>query len=399
MFEKEIKEKQGNLLSLHQAMQELEQKFPDELSESFNIFVSADLVRQEIRHSSILSFLLSPSSPHGLGDFVVHKLIDIATIKSTHIEKPNQLQMALSDFDDLEVRREDMRIDVLAWSEKNKTVLIIENKVDASEGDGQLKDYRNKIFLRFKQWKKLFIYLTVDGEDPSDDEWWVPVSYSDILDILNDALRVHHGTIGEDALIFIRHYIELIRRNIVNDCNDELKEDCKKLYEKHKNIFKFILNNLDNPIITASDNFLSKNSLIEVFRNKTRLAFLPADLFNKIPDVNLTRGWNKQLKPILFWYSFDDSKIKIVFEVGPWDEIPARNSLIQILNKKIWNEHRGARSDTYSRIWSRTEQISDIDDSDEVLKVMESLFNKLSEEGIIKAVEDAVSETWLSSDE
>ena len=394
----EVKDKWDDLLSLHQEMQELEHKFPEELFESFNIFESADLIRQEIRHSSILKFLLTPISQHGLGDFVVHKLIDIAAIKSTHEEKPNQLKMALSDFDDLQVRREDMSIDVLAWSEKNNVVLVIENKVDASEGEGQLLEYREKIISRFKGWRKLFVYLTIDGDDPTDDEWWVAVSYSEILDILNDALRIHHGAISEDVLLFIKHYKELIRRHIVDDYSEELKDECKKLYEKHKNIFKFILSNLDNPINTASDSFLSGNNLTQMFRNKNRLAFLTKELFNKIPDVRLSRGWYGQYKPILFWYSYsyDDSRIKLVFEVGPWEDIDKRSKLVEMLRQKIRNARRGARGDVYSRIWSRTEDISDIGDSEEVLRVMERLFKSLFEEGIIKAAEDSVFETWHS---
>ena len=41
----------------------------------FNIFESLGLVRQEIRHSAFLSWLLDPTETHGLGDYWLRQFL------------------------------------------------------------------------------------------------------------------------------------------------------------------------------------------------------------------------------------------------------------------------------------------------------------------------------------
>ena len=43
----------------------------ESILDRFNIFESLGLVRQEIRHSAFLRWLLDPSETHGLGDYTV----------------------------------------------------------------------------------------------------------------------------------------------------------------------------------------------------------------------------------------------------------------------------------------------------------------------------------------
>ena len=45
------------------------------LLDQFNIFEAIGAVRQELRHSDFLAFLLNPSGPHGLADALVKRLL------------------------------------------------------------------------------------------------------------------------------------------------------------------------------------------------------------------------------------------------------------------------------------------------------------------------------------
>ncbi|HEU5368889.1 MAG TPA: PD-(D/E)XK nuclease family protein [Ktedonobacterales bacterium] len=45
------------------------------LLERFNIFEAIGAVRQEVRHSDFLAFLLTPQQNHGLGDAFLKRLI------------------------------------------------------------------------------------------------------------------------------------------------------------------------------------------------------------------------------------------------------------------------------------------------------------------------------------
>ena len=140
-------------------------------------------MRQEIRHSKVLSYLLKPNENHGLGDLFFKKLITHPAISDTSMyldnsNCPSALKMAINDFDDLFVRPEDMQIDILMWSSRNKIVVAIENKVGASEGDNQLKRYTDKITedTRFKGYSRILLYLTPDGDAGSNEEW-LSISY------------------------------------------------------------------------------------------------------------------------------------------------------------------------------------------------------------------------------
>ena len=62
------KDTENNLLTLLQEIEGLESDFPQMNSRKINIFEAAGLERQEIRHSRVLAFLLSPNQTHGLGD-------------------------------------------------------------------------------------------------------------------------------------------------------------------------------------------------------------------------------------------------------------------------------------------------------------------------------------------
>lgn len=116
----------------------------------FNLFEAIGMVRQEIRHSNFLGFLLDPKKPHGLGAQFIKEIILRAAVANEGKEVA-QLNTLLGDFDDLVVEREwsasgrKLKIDIVAWSNANQTVFVIENKVDASAGETQLADYESLI--------------------------------------------------------------------------------------------------------------------------------------------------------------------------------------------------------------------------------------------------------------
>ena len=59
-------EHENKLLALLDALRKFEKQFG--LRNRFNLFEAVNMVRQEIRHSSFLAFLLNPAESHGLGD-------------------------------------------------------------------------------------------------------------------------------------------------------------------------------------------------------------------------------------------------------------------------------------------------------------------------------------------
>ena len=389
------------LLSFLHDLEKVELKHRDVFSKNFNMFEAAGLVRQEIRHSNILSFLINPTELHGLGDRLLRQLVNAASHGPKHKESPRLLDIALADFSDVKVRREEMHIDILVYSPKNKLVVVIENKVDSSEGNGQLNNYREKIQKdsRFEDWNKLFVYLTIDGEEPSDSEWWVSLSYSKVRSMVNDAMKQSSEHMSDDAKLFVKHYVDLIGRVIVSEIDSDLKDACMALYEKHEKIINILLKNidLDGPKTGAIQTFLSEHDVVEIYTNRTRLHFLTKDLFSAMPDVEFERGWAGQSnrKPVNFWFEFFDAHIKLLVEVGPWVDKDTRKKLVDALNLALYKKIKNTK-DTYTRVWSHLESINERPTSEETVEVMNALFLKLEHDQIIEKVKGVVADMWLN---
>ena len=77
------------------------------LLDRFNIFEAVGLVRQEIRHSAFLAFLLDPQENHGLGDAFAKRLLQEAIMAAPDTSSPvTPIELSLWDLGQMEVRRE-----------------------------------------------------------------------------------------------------------------------------------------------------------------------------------------------------------------------------------------------------------------------------------------------------
>ena len=135
----------------------------------FNLFEAVGGVRAELRHSNFLSFIFSPNRSHGLGSVVLERTLRAVLEQISPSERPvRTLELALNDLDDAVVHRE--RDNILPIEVPSlKLVMMIENKVGSSAGDGQLARYKALVEHRFPSERRLFVLLTPDGVDPDCD--------------------------------------------------------------------------------------------------------------------------------------------------------------------------------------------------------------------------------------
>lgn len=148
----------------------------------FNIFEAVGMVRQEIKHSRLLRFLLDPSEKHRLGDLFLKKFLVSILTGAENLSLTN-LEIALADFSDAEVKCEWKYIDILIHSPSNDLVCVIGNKVDSSEHGNQLCDYEQTIYQEFPDYRKVFLYLTKEGIPVTCQEW-LPIEYGTVASIL-----------------------------------------------------------------------------------------------------------------------------------------------------------------------------------------------------------------------
>ena len=86
------------------------------------------------------------------------------------------------DLDELMVIREWQNINILLTDEQNRLVVIIENKIDSSEHGEQLQRYWRIVNQHYPDWHIVGLYLTPDGNPPTDDNY-LPVDYTSICKI------------------------------------------------------------------------------------------------------------------------------------------------------------------------------------------------------------------------
>lgn len=198
------------------------EKIRQEHSED-NIFHILGLQDFEIRHSNFLAWLFEKNT-----EFLKDFLLDT---KICNISKDKVLKLVSSQ---MEVKREyplnGRSLDLLIDFKDEKVVIAIENKWYASESKTQLADYYHSIenSPQFKDYKKLYIFLTLNGIEPANDEdkkHYISIGYSQILKLLEST---------KNKNIFVKHYIEILKEKTTR-VMDRVKE-YYNLYSENKEI-------------------------------------------------------------------------------------------------------------------------------------------------------------------
>lgn len=223
-----------------------------------NIFDILKITETEIRHSNMLAWLFDTNGSHRLGDKFIFLFMQ-TLVSSNQIPNSMIFNYLLLDFYNFSVYREWKNIDLLLVSHKEKIAIAIENKVFSHEHDNQLNRYRKQLEQTYSDYQRLYVYLTPEGESPSDDINWCVFTYSDIADILEQICK--NCSLNAEADLLIQNYTTVIRRDIVED--KQLIEICNKIYNKHRQALDLIIKNANigaSNIYTAITNTLQKLS-------------------------------------------------------------------------------------------------------------------------------------------
>jgi hypothetical protein len=268
----------------------------------FNLFEAMGGVRAELRHTNFLGFLLSPSRSHGLGSKPLQTVLRAILKKFPSDKRPfPALEVVVGDLDDARVFRELDNIDLLVELRELKVVVVIENKVDAKAGDGQLARYKAVVDKKYPSWRKLFVYLTPAGDEPDRPEY-VGFSYSELAQIVESLVKDGAHSYGPDVVLILTHYVEMLRRNIVED--DPLRNLAVKLYERHADALEFIFKckPQGTSLLPIAQQLVEENpSLTEDKHTSTIFRFLPTKWLD-VPGLKRCpiESWTKTGRNVLF---------------------------------------------------------------------------------------------------
>jgi hypothetical protein len=296
----------------------------DQQMSPFNLFEAMGAIRAELRHSNFLAYLLSPSRPHGLGARPLASVLRALLNRLPAPQRPIMtLEIIAGEIDDAIVYREKDNIDILIVLPSLRFVVAIENKIDAKASEGQLERYREHLKSEFPDYRRLLIFLTPDGSDPGHDSF-LAYSYADLVDTLQALIADTRGPVQEDTQVIVRHYVEMVRRHIVQD--ERLRALALVLYERHKEAFEFIFGCRPEPqslLTVARQQVLSVQGLVEDKSSGNIFRFLPAVWNERLTTIKGDpTQWTRTGRGILFeikTYADTPGRVNVALILGPGD--------------------------------------------------------------------------------
>ncbi|RLD84382.1 MAG: nuclease [Bacteroidetes bacterium] len=322
--EEQVKELERFIYNNHD-LEELES-----IADKFNIFLSLGIINQELRHSNFLAWILDPMETHNLGDYFIKSFLkQVSSNDPDPLPDIDIFKIDAYDYSDVQVLREWNKIDILLIDEVNKFLCVIENKVDSGEHSDQLSTYRSVVESHYPNYKKIFVYLTVNGEKPENDNYYIPISYGEVSELISELMERKSSQLSEEVNIFIKHYNEMIKRYIVEE--SDVREICEQLYKNHRKalnlIFKYkpdvysVVKEILAKIVENNDELILDHSI------KSYTRFLPKS-FDFIPLKG--DGWTPSKRILLFEISYTEKAYRLYLTIGPGDD-----SIRQIIYDKV----------------------------------------------------------------
>lgn len=243
----------------------------------FNIFDALGLARAEIRHSNFLAFILDPAESHGQGQlFLKAVLMDLLKYAPDELRPLSPIDLDGTDLRGVDIKREWKNIDVLITCKAPPFAVVVENKVDSQEHSEQLSRYQATMKSQYPDLPSLFVLLTPNGDEPSEDSW-ISYTYADIHRVLKRVRDTNHNAIGEDVLVFVDHYLNLLGTQFMND--DKIDELCRQIYKNHRQALDLIwkrVGSSESATIDEARRVLEEDERWKIFRSASKeLAFLP----------------------------------------------------------------------------------------------------------------------------
>lgn len=300
---------------------------------------------KELQHSNFLAWLFNPNETHNLGDFALKELIRVYYKGNEFRDLGNEAGLSVFDFvmfefDDLEIKREYKNIDLLILSKKNQIGIVIENKIRASERDGQLKKYRKIFENEYANFKhKIFIYLSLTDQDISDEEqeYYIQLNYGHIKLVIEQILLNQRYSLADETRFVFEQYLQTL--NSIMNKNEEIEKIAKQLYRKYKSAFDLVYKystRIDTSEIWEKLNSMIQNekSIIQINSDNKFLRFHPKVLYDNIDKLqnqgllyhgeDLTKNWI-----FLYEFNFQNDRINFDCKIGAGNNQEAREKLYE----------------------------------------------------------------------
>ncbi|ONH02187.1 PD-(D/E)XK nuclease family protein [Bacillus cereus] len=413
----------------------------------FNPFKILKVDQFEIRHSNMIAWLLDPTENHHLSSMFVNKLLSKTFVKAENeelISQYNFIKLHKQSLQDLEVFREvqtenNKRIDILAISESQKVAILIENKYKSSESDGQLQNYINFVSEKYEGYTIIPIFLSLDGSAPSHKDYFT-LDYGDVLNILKGQLEIYSEYTSSTIKDFISYYIDILEGELVRDeedielaltvyknhkaavdflclngngkvvgkfvskelqravkkLDDAVKEDLRKIYKRYSETLRFIHKAGNSVMREAFLQFVEQNQIpTGCYKEHIRIPSFIFEEWRQLDEiVGVPKGEWWLRNALITWFEREpDGRMKLTIEVGPLEQYENRLKLLCKLEEngvtiKEKAKENGAK---FTRIYTIYMDVKDWADQDEILQVMNNIYNNTDFNQVVSAIDDTIA--------
>lgn len=308
---------------------DLELQHLDKVISRFNLFEALGLVRLELYHSNFLAFLLNPKQTHNLGNIFVKKLLQkLLAFPNSYLLPITRTDLESWELSNLIIRREWEFIDLLIVDMSHHVAIVIENKIDSSEHSDQLARYFEVINQSYKNWKTIFLYLTPNGAKASHPSYF-SLDYGAIVGILENILEDKTVTVKSDVRIALSHYIEMLRRHIVNE--SDIAQLCRAIYHKHQHAVDLLLQYRPNYQAIISE--ILKSLIIKdinLIQDKCESNYVRFGIQDwDVPDLLECPDWTPSKRTLLFQFNNFPPVLSLTLNFGGGPK-EVRNKLSEI---------------------------------------------------------------------
>jgi len=249
------------------------------------------------------------------------------------------------------VLREWQGIDIAIRDEASRIAVVIENKIDSTEHSDQLHRYFDLSEKEFPDWRIIGIYLTPEGDRPSDARY-VAVSYSKVCAVVEQLAAPTLYAINDEVRLGLRHYAEMLRRYVVAE--SEISELCRRIYEQHREALDLIYEHRpdrQSAVRQLLEGLVAECSELELDGcSKSYVHFWVKKL--DAPSLRQSEGWTPTKRVLLFEFVNDPQELWLRLYIGP-GPIEIRRRLYEMAQTKKPLKPSDRLRDKWNCIFSR----------------------------------------------
>jgi hypothetical protein len=201
------------------------------------------------------------------------------------------------------------------------------------------------------------VFLTPEGDIPSD-EAYVPFSYGEIAELVDEIREAHASTLGAGVRTLMTHYTTMLRRYIVSD--SEIAELCRKLYREHQQALDLIYEH--RPDLQYDLSEMLKELIVETaptaglvldHSTKTYIRFAVED-WDQFPVQLSGHGWVPSDRILVFEFDNATDRLSLKLIIGPGPQ-PVRRGIHQALQdrRKLFSLAGGSTNKKYKTVYKK----------------------------------------------